>query len=150
MLLEQQIQKDYVQAMKDKNSVTSSCLSFLRAQIKNVIIDKRVEKLDDLEVVAIIKKQIKQRQDSIEQFKQGNRPDLVDKETVEMGILKKYLPQELSEDELKIIVAEVVKEMGAVTVKDMGRIMKEVVAKAAGRADNKMISELVKAALSAV
>jgi len=81
-MLEQQILKDYIQAMKDKDSLKSSVLSFLRAQLKNVIIEKKVDELEDQEVIAVIKKQVKQRQDSISQFEQGNRQDLVEKERV--------------------------------------------------------------------
>ena len=149
-MLEEKINKDYVQAMKDKDSVRSSTVSFLRAQLKNVRIDKRVEKLEEADVLAVIKKQIKQRQDSIEQYKQGARQDLVDKETKEMEILKGYLPQEMSETELKAIVDGAIKEAGAQSMKDMGKVMSVVMSKTAGRADNKSISELVKKTLSSL
>ncbi len=147
-MLEDQINKDYIQAMKDRDTVKSSTLNFLRAAVKNVRIEKRVEKVEDADLIAVIKKQVKQRQDSIEQYKAGNRQDLVQKEEAELNILKSYLPQELSEEALSQIIREVIKETQASSMKDMGKIMKPVMEKTAGRADNKMVSELVKKILS--
>ena len=120
---------------------------FLRAEVMNVAIAKKKAKLDDGEIAAVIKKQIKQRQDSIEQFTKGGRQDMADKETKEMGILKGYLPPELPEEEIKKIVAEVIASTGAQGAKDMGKVMKEVNAKIAGQADGKLVSDLVKQAL---
>jgi len=148
MTLEEKISKDYVQAMKDKDAVKSSTLSFLRAQLKNVLIDKRIDKLDDGDVISIFKKQVKQRQDSIGQFQQGGRQDLVAKETQELDILKSYLPAEMSESDLKVLVEESIKEANALSAKDMGKVMKILLLKVAGRADSKMVSDLVKQKLS--
>ena len=148
MTLEDKMSQDYIQAMKDKNSLKSSTLSFLRAQVKYVKIEKRVEKVEDADVVAVIKKQIKQRQDSITQFEQGARQDLADKEKAELVILKEYLPQEMSPESLRPIVAGIIKQTGAVSVKDMGRVMKEVMVQVAGQADNKVVSDVVKEQLS--
>ncbi|HQP10077.1 MAG TPA: GatB/YqeY domain-containing protein, partial [Candidatus Omnitrophota bacterium] len=105
-MLEEQIGKDYIQAMKDRDSVRSSTLSFLRAQMKNVIIDKKVKGLSDEDVITVIKKQIKQRQDSIAQFKQGGREDLVQKEQAEADFLSAYLPASLSDEELRAIARD--------------------------------------------
>jgi uncharacterized protein YqeY len=149
-MLDEKISQDYIQAMKSQDKLRSSTLSFLRAQIKNVKIDKKLEKVEDVEVISVIKKQIKQRQDSIEQYTNGGRKDLADKEVAELNILKEYLPQELSEDELKKIIAEAVKENQATSIKDMGKVMKTVGAKVAGNADNRVVSDLVKQALSSV
>ena len=148
MFLEDKISQDYVQAMKDRDSLKSSVLSFLRAQVKNVKIDKRVEQISNEDIIAVIKKQIKQRQDSITQFRVGSREDLAAKEEQEMTLLKTYLPAQMSPDVLQGIVDEVIRSAGAVSVKDMGRIMKEVMAKAAGSADNQSVSAMVKARLS--
>lgn len=148
-MLEEKIFNDYKQAMKDKDAIRSSTLSFLRAELANLLIEKRKKNLDDTEVIGIIKKQIKQHQDSIEQFKKGNRQDLVDKETRELEILKSYLPQELSAEEVKKIIEEAVKEAQATSPKDMGKVMKLVLARIAGRADGKLVSDMVKARLSA-
>ena len=147
-MLEDQLQKDYIQAMKDRDAVKSSTVNFLRAQLKNVRIEKRSETLEDKDVVAVIKKQIKQRQDSIEQYEKGGRRDLADKETAEMAILKTYLPEELSGEVLQQLVDRAVAETGAQSMKDMGNVIKAVAAKAQGKADNRVISELVKKALS--
>lgn len=147
-MLEEQIQKDYVQSMKDRNVLRSSTVSFLRAQLKNVRIEKRSDHLEDSEVIGVIKKQIKQRQDSIEQYQKGGRQDLADKESAELAILKGYLPQEMSESELMDIVIEAVKESAAGSMKDMGKVMKIVASRVQGKADNKIVSELVKKAIS--
>ena len=147
-MLEEQISSDYRQAMRDKNAIKVSTLSFLRSQLKYVMIDKKVEKLPDEDVITVIKKQIKQRLDSIEQYQKGGRQDLVDKEQAEMNILKNYLPQEISPQELEKIAVEIIKETKAAGVKDMGKVMKAVMAKAAGRVDNKLVSDVVKAKLS--
>jgi len=148
MSLEEKINQDYVQAMKARDSFSSSVLSFLRAQIKNVKVDKRIEAVPDEEVIAVIKKQVKQRLDSIHQFKAGNRVDLAEKEEKELIVLKKYLPAEMSSDQLKKIIEEVIASSGASSIKDMGRVMKEVLARAAGQADNQTVGALVKERLS--
>ena len=147
MSLEDKIGQDYVQAMKARDALRSSVLSFLRAQVKNVKIDKRVEKVADDEIVAVIKKQIKQRQDSITQFRAGSREDLAAKEEQEMAILRTYLPAPVSPEALKGIVDEAIKGTGASSIKDMGRVMKEVLARTAGGADNQSVSAMVKARL---
>ena len=123
-MLEEKINKDYVQAMKDRDSIRSSTLSFLRAQVKNVRIENRSETVSDEDVVKVIKKQVKQRQDSIDQYGKGGRQDLVDKETKELNILKSYLPQEMDEVQLKGIIQEAVKEAEAQSASDMGKVMK--------------------------
>jgi len=147
-MLEEKILNDYKEAMKNKDALKVSTLSFLRAQFMNLVIEKKKKSLDDIDCIAVIKKSVKQHQDSIEQFKQGNRQDLVDKETKELEILKSYLPPELAEEEIKKIIEEAVSLTGAKDIKDMGKVMKEVTAKIAGRADSKLVSELVKAKLS--
>ncbi len=134
--------------MKDRDVLRSSTVSFLRAQLKNVRIEKRSDHLEDSDVIGVIKKQIKQRQDSIEQYQKGGRNDLADKETAEMAILKNYLPEELSEQALQQFVEQAIRETGAQSMKDMGNVIKAVAVKAQGRADNRVVSELVKKALA--
>ncbi len=150
MSLEDKISQDYVQAMKARDSFTSSVLSFLRAQIKNVKIDKRLGLLPDEDVISVIKKQAKQRQDSITQFKAGGRADLAEKEEKELVILKNYLPPEMSTEKLKSIVEEVILTSGATSIKDMGRVMKDVLARVGAQADNQMVGALVKERLSKI
>jgi len=147
-MLEEKIFNDYKEAMKNRDTLKSSVLSFLRAAMMNLAIEKKKKNLDDNDAIAVIKKQIKQRQDSIEQFQKGNRQDLADKEIKELAILKGYLPEELNSDEIKKIIEEAVSSTGASSMKDMGRVMKEVTAKIAGRADSKLVSDLVRERLS--
>lgn len=147
-MLEEKILNDYKEALKKRDALKSSVLSFLRADMLNAAVAKKKNKLDDNEVISVIKKQIKQHQDSIEQFTKGNRPDMAEKEIKELQVLKAYLPPEISEDQIKKIIEEVVVLTGASGIKDMGRVMKEVAPKIAGQADGKLVSDLVKMRLS--
>jgi len=148
-MLEEKILNDYKGAMKARETLKSSVLSFLRADLMNTAVAKKKNALDDSEVVTVIKKQIKQRQDSIEQFTKGDRLEMADKEKKELEILKTYLPPELSADEIKKVIDDVVAATGALGMKDMGKVMKEVNAQVAGKADGKLVSDLVRARLSA-
>ncbi|MDO8661853.1 MAG: GatB/YqeY domain-containing protein [Candidatus Omnitrophota bacterium] len=143
-MLEAKILSDYKEAMKSRDSLKSSVLSFLRADLMNAAIAKKKNALDDSETIAVIKKQVKQRQDSIEQFTKGARPEMAEKEKQELEILKTYLPAEMSSDEIKKIIEEVAVAAGAGGLKDMGKVMKEVNLKIAGKADGKLVSELVR------
>ena len=148
-MLEEKILNDYKEAMKNKDTLKSSTLSFLRAQMINAAIEKKKKALDENDAIAIIKKQIKQHRDSIEQFKVGNRQDLVDKESAELKILESYLPKQLSPEEIKRIIEEAITALGAQRdLKDMGRVMKEVMSKIGQLADGKLVSDLVKESLS--
>ena len=147
MELEDKLLNDYKEAMKNKDTIKSAALSFLRADLMNVAIEKRKKSLDDNEVVAVIKKQIKQHQDSIEQFKQGGREDLVTKESQELEILKSYLPPELSPDEIRQIIEETISGLQAKGPKDMGRVMKEVMGRVASQVEGRIVSDLVRARL---
>ena len=120
-----------------------STLRMLKSAVEYAKIEKKQEALPDADVVAVIKKQVKQRQDSIESFDKGGRADLADKEKAELAILKSYLPAELAETELTAIVTAVIAELGAQTKADMGKVMKAVQAKVAGRADNRLVSQIV-------
>ena len=143
-MLEEKIMGDYKEAMKSRDALKTSVLSFLRAEMINVAMAKKKKKLDDADAVTVIRKQIKSRQDSIEQFTKGSRQDLADKETKELELLKSYLPQGLPEQEIKLLIEEAISLTGANGIKDMGKVMKEVTAKVAGRADPKLVSDLVK------
>lgn len=146
--MENRILNEYKAAMKNRDTLKSSVLSFLRAEMINVAVAKKKDKLDDNEVISVIKKQIKQRQDSIEQFNKGNRQDLAEKEMKELEILKAYLPPELSLSEVQKIIEEVISAVGAKSIQDMGKVMKEVVLRVAGQADGKLISDQVREKLS--
>jgi uncharacterized protein YqeY len=146
MGLREKIDADTKDAMKSGAKDKVSTLRMLNAALKNKQIDKRRPLTED-EVVEIVRSLIKQRKDSIEQFAKGGRQDLVDKETAEVPVLEVYLPQQLSRDELEVLVRDAVAQTGAVSAKDMGKVMKTLIPMVGGRADGKMISELVKHAL---
>ena len=147
-MLEEKLMVDFKEAMKNRDALKQSVLSFLRSQLKNLAIEKKKDKLDDCDVISVIKKQVKQRVDSVEKFKSGNRMDLAEKEEKEMEILKSYLPQELPREELEKIIDEAIASAGAVGIKDMGKVMKEIMPKVSGKADNKLLSDLVRVKLS--
>ncbi len=147
-MLDEKILNDYKEALKSKDSARASVLNFLRSNLLNSAKEKKKERLEDPEVIAVLKKQVKQIQDSIEQFKKGGRQDLVDKEANELEILKEYLPEQLSQDKIQSIVDEVIGELSATSMKDMGAVMKEVTQRTSGAADGKVVSGLVKSRLS--
>jgi uncharacterized protein YqeY len=138
---------DLKQSMLAKDAARTSTLRMLKSAIEYHKIEKKHESLTDADVTAVIKKQIKQRQDSIEGFEKGGRTDLADKEKAELAILKSYLPEELSQAQLEEIIKAAIAEVGATTKSDMGKVMKTVQAKTAGRADNRLVSQLVSAQL---
>ena len=146
--MEERINKDYIQAMKERNTQKSSAVNYLRAMIKQVKVDKRLEQLDDAEVVSVIRKQIKQRQDSIEQFEKGGRTDLVAKERAELDVMTAYLPAAMSAVDIGRLIDAALAELGAVTIKDMGAVIKLVREKAGPSADGRLLSDLVKEKLS--
>ena len=147
MGLREQIDTDIKGAMKSGAKDKLSALRMLSAALKNKQIDKKRPLTDD-EVAETVRSLIKQRKDSIEQFAKGGRQDLVDKETAEVSVLEVYLPKQLSREEVEKIVREAVAQTGAQGAKDMGKVMKALVPILAGRADNKLVSELVKNALA--
>ena len=147
-MLEEKLMSDYKDALKSKDSLKVSVLSFLRAELKNLAIAKKKDLLDDNDAVAVIRKQIKAHQDSIEQFTKGSRMDLAEKEMKELDILKEYLPPQLSEEEISKLIEEVISTSGALGIKDMGRVMKDLNEKISGKADGKLVSDLVKSRLS--
>jgi uncharacterized protein YqeY len=146
MGLRETIDGDIKGAMKSGAKDKVSALRMLSAALKNKQIEKRAP-LTDGEVLDTVRSLIKQRKDSIEQFAKGGRQDLVDKEAAEVAILEVYLPQQMGREEIEKLVREVIGQTGAQGAKDMGKVMKALVPLLAGRADNKLVSELVKGAL---
>ena len=144
MSLELKIAGDYKESMKARDTARTQALTFLRSEMKYAAIDKKKEKLDDADIIAVIKKLIKQRRDGLAQFEKGGRMDLVEKEKAELVLLEAYLPPALPEADVARIVDEVVAATGAASMKDMGRVMNEVKARTEGRADGSMVSVLVK------
>ena len=147
MLIEK-LAADLKQSMLAKDAARTSTLRMLKSAIEYYKIEKKQETLTDADVTSVIKKQIKQRQDSIEGFTKGGRTDLVTNEQAELAVLKAYLPDELSPVEVEAIVKAVIAEVGATTKTDMGKVMKAVQTKTAGRADNRLVSQLVAASLA--
>ncbi|MFI3209748.1 MAG: GatB/YqeY domain-containing protein [Peptostreptococcaceae bacterium] len=146
MSLKERLQEDLKSSMKNKETLRKSVITLIRAAIKQFEIDNRVE-LNDEEIIDIISKQLKQRNDALDEFKKADREDLVSETESEIKVLKEYLPQQLSEEELEVIVKETISEVGATSMKDMGKIMSVIQPKTKGRADGKLINKLVKANL---
>ncbi len=146
MGLREKIDADIKDALKSGAKDKVSALRMVSAALKNKEIDKR-RQLTDEEVIETVRSLIKQRKDSIEQFAKGGRQDLVDKETAEVAVLEVYLPKQLGREELEALVRDAVAQTGAQGSKDMGKVMKALVPMIGGRADNKLVSELVKSAL---
>ena len=144
MSLIETIQNDITSAMKAREEKRLSTLRMIKTALKNKEIDK-MSALTDAEAIQILGTMIKQRKDSIEQFTKGNRPELAEKEAAEIPLIEAYMPKAVSEDEIRSTVRAVISEMGTPTLKDMGLVMKNVMAKFQGaRADGKLVSEIVK------
>jgi len=147
MSLKQQITEDMKTAMRAKETARLGAIRLLLAAMKQREVDERIE-LTDADVVSIIEKMLKQRRDSISQYKTANRQDLVDVEEFEVSILQTYMPQQLSEAEIVSAIAEAIASTGAAGPQDMGKVMGVVKAKLAGRADMGKVSGLIKAQLT--
>ncbi len=143
MSLRQDIHKDIAVAMKAGDKDKLSTVRMLMSAIKYKEVDAHRE-LTDEETVAVISTLVKQRQDSIEQFTKGNRLDLVEKESKELEVLRTYLPPQLSEAEVRDIIKKAVAETGAASQKDMGKLMKAVMPQVKGKADGKLVNDIVK------
>lgn len=146
MGLREKIDTDTKEALKSGAKDKLSTLRMLNAALKNKQIDKR-RSLTEEEVFETVRSLIKQRKDSIEQFAKGGRQDLVEKETAEVAVLEVYLPQQLSREEIEVMVRDAVAQTGAQGARDMGKVMKALIPMVGGRADGKLVSELVKNAL---
>ena len=147
MSLREKISADLKEAMKAKDVKKRDALRLLSSAFKQIEVDERKELSDD-DVIKIIQKQIKSRNDSIEQYKSANRDDLAQKELDEISYYEVYLPAQLSDDELSNAIKSIVEKTGASTMKDMGKVMGVATKELSGKADGKRISEAVKKALS--
>ena len=150
MTLQQRVDSDLKDGMRAQDAMKVGVLRMLKSALKYAAIEKSgaEAELNDAEAVQVIRKQVKQRQDSIESFEKGGRAELVEKEKKELSILNEYLPQAMSADELEKIVRETIAEVGATSKAQMGAVMKAVQAKAAGRADGKTLSQEVQRQLA--
>lgn len=143
MSLESRISEDLKSAMKEKNQLMLDVLRQFKSQVKYFQIEKKIETLTDDDSITVLKKMIKQRHDSIQQYSDAKRNDLAEKEKMENAILMKYLPEQMSPEELKGVVEAVIKENGFSEKKQMGQAIKLVMAKTAGRADGKEIQMMI-------
>ena len=150
MTLSERLDSDLKDAMRAKDAAKLGVLRMLKSALKYAVIEKSgaESELDDAATTQVIRKQVKQRQDSIESFEKGGRPELVAKEKAELEILNSYLPQSLGAEELAKLVRDAIAEVGATSKAQMGAVMKTVQAKAAGRADGKTLSQEVQKQLS--
>lgn len=147
MSLKETLMSDLKAAMKAKDSIKKSTVTMVRAAVKQIEIDSRKE-LNDEEIIEVVAKQVKQRKDALAEFAKAERDDLVEETKAEIEVLMNYLPKQLSKEELTSIVKEAVETVGATTVKDMGKIMKEVMPKIKGRADGKAVNEIARELLN--
>jgi len=149
-VLSEKITKDYMEAMKNKDSFRAEVLSFLRSAIKYKEIELREKgkELSDEDIIDVINKEIKKRKEAIELYKKGERIDLAEKEEKELKILEEYLPKQLTEDELREVIDRIIKEVNAESIKDLGKVMKSAVSELKGRADNTIIRKIAEELLS--
>lgn len=152
MTLQERVDNDLKDAMRAKDANKLNVLRMLKSALKNAAIEKggATATLEDAEATQVIRKQVKQRQDSIESFEKGGRPELASREKEELALLSAYLPQQMSSEELAQAVRETIAEVGATSRAQMGAVMKALQAKAAGRADGKTMSQEVQKQLSAL
>ncbi|MBL3520976.1 GatB/YqeY domain-containing protein [Aliarcobacter lanthieri] len=147
MSLKEQLNEDLKNAMREKEIVKRDSIRAINTMIKQIEVDER-RVLEDDEIIKLIQKGIKQREEAISQYSAASRDDLVQKEKEQVDIFMQYLPKQLSDDELEIGMKEVINQIGATTIKDMGKVMGAASKKFAGVADGKRINEMVKKLLA--
>lgn len=145
MNLKEKINSDIKDAMRSGDTVRRDTLRFLDSAIKNTEIEKKKKEagLSDEEVLEVVARSVKQRNDSIQQYTDGGRPELADKEKAELEILKEYMPKQLSEDEIRKVVKEIISDAGTVSASDMGKIMGQAMGKLKGKADGNAVKKVV-------
>ncbi len=146
MTLKGQLQDDMKTAMKAGDKDRLKVVRLIRAAINQIEVDQRIE-LDDAAVLGVLNKMVKQRRDSISQFRDGGRDDLADVELAEIVVIENYLPEQMSDDELDAMIAKAISDIGAESIRDMGKVMGAVKAKAEGRADMAAVGAKVKSIL---
>ena len=146
-MLKEQLMQDLKDAMREKDTIKKDTVQMVRAAILQIEKDKGIE-VDDNKIVEIIAKEVKGKKDALVDFEKAQRKDLIDQTNKEMEILNKYLPKQLTKEEIKAEVETVIKAIGATSMKDMGAVMKEAKAKIGAAADGRTINEVVKELLS--
>lgn len=144
MSLKEQLFSDLKTAMKEKDNVRKEVIQIVRAGVLQIEKDNKIDNLDDDSVLSVISKEIKKINDVMPDFERAQRQDLIDEANKKIELLKAYLPEQMSEAEIEAVVAEAIKETGAQTPRDMGKVMGNVTAKTKGKADNKLVSTVVK------
>ncbi|MFH5182767.1 GatB/YqeY domain-containing protein [Paenibacillus sp. TAB 01] len=147
MSLSERLNEDMKLAMKSQDKFKLSVIRMVRAAIKNIEIDQR-KTLDDQEVLDVLNREVKQRKDSLQEFEKAGRDDLAETVKAEIEILMEYLPQQLSEEEVKAIVSQTIQEVGASSKADIGKVMGALMPKVKGRADGKIVNQAVQQLLS--
>ena len=143
MQLKQRLYEDLKKAMKTKDEIRTRTLRLIISSIKTLEVEKMTEATDD-DVFRVLSKECRKRVEAIEAYKKGGREDLVNEEQRELEIIKSYMPKQLSEEELKEIVKDVVEETGSSSIKDLGRVMKVLIPRVKGRADGKTVNNIVR------
>ena len=142
-MLKEKLMQDLKDAMKEKDTIKKDTVQMVRAAILQIEKDKAIE-VDDNKIIEIIAKEVKGKRDALVDFEKGGRQDLIEQTNKEIEILNKYLPKQLTKEEIKVQVEEVIKAIGATSMKDMGAVMKEAKAKIGAAADGRAINEVVK------
>ncbi|WP_069649309.1 GatB/YqeY domain-containing protein [Caloranaerobacter ferrireducens] len=143
MSFKERLMADLKASMKNKDKIRKDVITMVRAAIKQKEVDERIE-LSDEDIIELIAKQVKQKKDALKDFEKGGRQDLVELTQKEIDILMEYLPEQLSEDEIDEIVKAAIEEIGASTMKDMGKVMSYVMPKVKGRADGSLVNKIVR------
>lgn len=146
-MLKEKLMEDLKTSMREKDEIRKNTVTMIKAAILQIEKDKQIT-LEDDQILDIIAKEAKKRKDALVEFEKSGRQDLIDQTNKELEIIKAYLPAELSLEELEKIVEETIQEVGAVDMKDMGKVMQAVKVKTTGRADGKTINEIVKKKLA--
>ena len=146
-MLKEKLLEDFKKAMKEKDELKKNTIMMIRSAILQIEKDTQKE-LSENEILEIIAKELKKRKETLSDIEKSGRDDLISEVNNEIAIIKAYLPEELSKEEVEKIVAEAIKESGATSIKEMGKVMQIAKAKTAGRADNKMLSDLIRSSLA--
>ena len=148
MTLQEKIQSHLADAMRSKDQLRLNCLRMMKTAVKNKEIDK-MKPLDEAEVISVLNTLVKQRKDSVDQFRKGGREELARKEEAEIKVIEEYLPAAASDDDIRVAVQEAIQETSAASMKDMGKVMKATMTRLAGlTVDGRVVSDFVKKRLS--
>ena len=147
MGLEERLMADLRDAMRSKDAVRKEAIRLLRAAVKNAEIEEQ-RSLSDSEIEDLVRRDIKRREEAIEMFEKGGREDLVTQEKAKIAVLEEYMPEQLSEDEIREVVNEIVDELGASGLSDLGPVMREAMARLRGQADGRLVNQVAREILA--